>query len=209
MKRIMLLGLLLPTFIIYGYAQQAERYFSIMPQRVLPILDKTARLDMIDLYNNNLTAKAENIYGGQAEMLRKTDDFISIKCTESSNWQMKVLPQGHDTLIVCIHSVTAINTSSKIMVFKRDWHNVKREVPFPTFGQFLRANIDLPQEHYKQLVAEMQHLPVEASWSENGPILTFRLSMNSLPQHEANDAELLVHPITYRWTMGKWTLQSK
>ena len=60
-----------------------------MPQRVLPILDKTARLDMIDLYNNNLTAKAENIYGGQAEMLRKTDDFISIKCTESSNWQIR------------------------------------------------------------------------------------------------------------------------
>ena len=207
MKRILLLGLFLSIFVVGGNAQQAEKYFSVMPQRVLPILDKTARLDLIDLYNSKLTAKAENVYGGQSEMLHKTDDFISIKCTEASSWQMKVLPQGHDTLIVCIHSVKAINTSSKIMVYKRDWHSVKREVPLPTFSQFVRANIDMSQERYKQLIAEMQHLPIEALWSETDPILTFRLSMNSLPQHDANDAELLVHPIVYRWAMGKWMLQ--
>lgn len=193
--------------VFIGYAQRAEVYFATMPQSVLPILDKTARLDMIDLYNSNMVAKAENVYGGQAEMLKKTDDFIKIRCTESSSWQMKVLPLGHDTLIVCIHSVQAVDTSSKVKVYKRDWYSVKRDIPVPSRNHFFRTNVNMTQERRQQLVTEMCNLPIEMTWSDSEPLLTFTLSKKSLPMCDQEDAEALVRSVTYKWISGKWVQQ--
>lgn len=208
MKRNYIFLLLFLFSFMSGYAQQAaEKFFSVMPNSVLPIIDKTARLDMIDLYNSNMSAKAENVYGGQAEMLKKSDDFISIKCTESSSWQMKILPMGHDTLIVCIHSVTALDTSSKISAYKRDWHIIKRDMPNPTFEQFVNKNAKLPMYRIQQLMAEMRDLPIEISWVDDAPTLIFKLSKNSLPNDDKKDADALVHPITYNWVANKWMMQ--
>ena len=86
-------------------AQKIDTIFAHVPHDVLPLLDNTSRLDMLDLYNNNMSAVAENIYGGQSIMEKKTNDYISIKLTDVSHWQMKVLPMAHDTLYACVRLV--------------------------------------------------------------------------------------------------------
>lgn len=52
-------------------AQTLDIYFVNAPKSVLPLLDRTARLDLMDLYASGLPAKAENLYGGQSELLKR------------------------------------------------------------------------------------------------------------------------------------------
>lgn len=45
-----------------------DKFFANIPPQVLSIIDQTSRLDMIDLYNNNMKAQAENLYGGMSRI---------------------------------------------------------------------------------------------------------------------------------------------
>ena len=97
-----------------------DKFFANIPSNVLSIIDHTSRLDMIDLYNNGMHAQAENLYGGLSQIVKKSDYYLDVKLTESSSWQMRIMPSAHDTLIVCVHSVTANSTSSTLRFYKQD-----------------------------------------------------------------------------------------
>ena len=84
MKRYVLFIFVLSLTLYASAGQRIDAYFAKMPQTVLPLLDKTARLDLLDLYNSHLTPKVENVYGGQSALLSKTDDYIQIRCTDAS-----------------------------------------------------------------------------------------------------------------------------
>ncbi len=183
-----------------------DKFFAQMPQAVLPILDRTARLDMIDLFNNGLLAKVENTYGGQSEMLRKTDEYIFIRCTDASTWQMRLLTLPHDTLIVCIHSFMAQGTSSQLSVYKRDWHATKHELPTPIRKLMLNPNSKLSYTRSQILQMTTANLPIQVIADADSPTLTYSLSLDALTEQDRKDAEDLFLPLVYRWLPnGKWS----
>ena len=80
------------------FASPIDSVFVHVPSDILSVLDMDARLDMIDLYNYNMRAEAYNIYGGKSVMTQKTDSMLSISLTESSRWDLALLPQSADTI---------------------------------------------------------------------------------------------------------------
>ena len=181
-----------------------DRFFAYMPQRVLPILDKTSRLDMIDLYNNAMVAKAENVYGGMSEMKHKSDFYLSIRLTDVSTWQMRIIPMAHDTLIVCAHSLSANGTSTTLSYYKEDWHSVKRDIPMPTQSQFVLPNTTTLSASRLQKLKSVAHmLPIKATLDEKLPIVTFELSMEALPSDERDDLKLITQSLRYDLLTGK------
>ena len=183
-----------------------DKFFAQMPSSVLPLLDKTARLDMIDLFNNGLLAKVENNYGGQSEMLRKTDEYIFIRCTDASTWQMRLLTQPHDTLIVCIHSFMAQGTSSQISIYKHDWHAAKHDLPIPSRKLMLDPNTQLNYTRSQILQVTTANLPIQVIADANTPTLTYSLNLDALTEQDQKDAVNLFRPLTYKWLPnGKWS----
>lgn len=185
-------------------AQSCDHYFAQSPAAVLPLLDRTAKLDLLDLYNGSLPAKAENVLGGQAELLRKTDSFLSLRLTEASTWEMKVLPSGSDTLIVCIHSVEAGGVISRIRAYHTDWREAKCEIPCPEFDAFYQIAPTLSTTRNQVLRTRLRPLPVEASWSDTTNVLTFRVSTAGLSRDDLADAQQCLHPLFYEWVAGKF-----
>lgn len=207
MKRYFLSFLLVffSTLVSAQTQHSIDKFFAQMPNAVLPILDKTARLDMIDLFNNGLLAKVENTYGGQSEMLRKTDGYIFIRCTDASTWQMQLLPLPHDTLIVCIHSYMAQGTSSRLTVYKHDWHVVKHELPSPSRKEMLNPNTPLSYTRSQILQITTSNLPIQVMADANAAQLTYSISLDALTETDRQDAEKLYLPISYKWLPnGKW-----
>ncbi len=177
-----------------------------MPTAVLPLLDKTARLDMIDLFNNGLLAKVENTYGGQSEMLRKTNEYIFIRCTDASTWQMRLLPLPHDTLIVCIHSFMAQGTSSQLSIYRHDWHAAKHDLPTPSRKLMLNPNNKLSYTRSQILQVTTANLPIQVLADANTATLTYSLSLDALSEQDRKDAENLYQPLYYKWLPnGKWS----
>lgn len=207
MKRYVLLIFVLSFTLCVSAGQRIDAYFAKMPQTVLPLLDKTARLDLLDLYNSHLTPKVENVYGGQSALLAKTDDYIHIRCTDASSWQMKLLPVAHDTLIVCISTVRGLNTYSRLTYYRgSDWHQVKRDTPTPSFSLFVKSAWGSLPARLQSSIDVLRNSPIQFTLSEREPILTCALSLASLPLDAQKELTLLLQSVQYKWASGKWVL---
>lgn len=181
MNRLLLSLLLLPCALPpAARAQTVDRFFAAAPTEVLPLLDRTARLDLLDLYNSRLPAKAENVLGGQTEMTRKTDSFIELKLTASSSWQLKVLPTEQDTLLLCIHSLDAGSVGSKLKVYATDWTVKTYDLPDPKPADFYLTQNPLTAAQSQMVQALLPVLPVEIAWDDEADALSYRLSTGGL-----------------------------
>lgn len=205
-SRIFALLLFLCAF-VKAPAQSIDTLFARVPRSVLPLLDNTAKLDLLDLYNNHLTAKAENTLGGQAELLEKKADALLLRTSDAGTWQMKLLPAGHDTLICCIYSVKAGGTSSKVAIYQRNWHRSKHNPPHPTFELFYNEKNTLSSVRAQSVQNTLRQLPVEAAWSDSAQALVFKLSLDSLCKEDEEDARKCVREVKYLWQNGLFTLQ--
>lgn len=192
----------------FSKAQGIDALFVSAPKEVLPLLDRTSRLDMLDLYNGRLEAKTENIYGGQSEMLSKTRDYIKVRCSESSSWQMKLLPVGHDTLIVCVHTLLVPEAVSTISFYRHDWHAQRREMPRADFSQFVHANSGLSPYRKQALMEQMRGQNYQISLSDSTTDLTISLDLSSLQVSDREDAQRLFHTVTYKWIGGRYVIPS-
>lgn len=181
-----------------------DKFFANIPPQVLSIIDQTSRLDMIDLYNNNMQAQAENLYGGMSRIQKKSDYFIDVKLTESSTWQMRIMPSAHDTLIVCVHSLTANGTSSTLRFYKQDWHPVKHDLMMPTFSHFLTSKPHLSAARIQTLESDLKLLPVKITLDEKQPLVIFELSTEALTITDKADAKLMLKPLIFDLLTNKF-----
>ena len=69
-----------------------DSLFLLCPMADLPLLDKSARLDMLDYYEAQMEARGTNILGGTSVLTEKTNSTLTIRMTDVSTWHMEILP---------------------------------------------------------------------------------------------------------------------
>ena len=115
------------------HAQSIDTLFRHVPQEELPMLELNARLDMLDLFNCQMAAKGENIFGGSSVMVKKTANHLVIDLSDVSRWEMMRLPFGDTYRCVCIHSLTSALPSSRWRVYDANWKLVN-DIVLPDFS---------------------------------------------------------------------------
>lgn len=97
---------LILAFIGWGYlqAQEAKTCFKNMPDSICPLLSAVNRADFIDFLESKMKAEVTNSFGGKSEMTELAPDYIHVKMTPQSSWQMKLLPVNDSTKVVCVVS---------------------------------------------------------------------------------------------------------
>ena len=105
MRKITLL--LLAMICLDSFAQTTMRdVLKEMPDSVVPYLSENNLLDMIDFSDTNMDAVITNSLGGRSQMNKLTDDFVSIRLSESSDLAMCLLnvdtPVDSALQIVCV-----------------------------------------------------------------------------------------------------------
>ena len=76
--------------------------FFSAPLSVVPLLDSSARMDMVDLFEAGQPAQVGNRYGGVSELSVLTDSLLEIRLTEVSSLELRLLP---DTTLSIRHTV--------------------------------------------------------------------------------------------------------
>lgn len=128
MKKIIIsLLLLLPLTLA---AQTMKQLFTNMPDTLLSILNKNNRLDLIDFVEAGMTGKVKNIFEGESRLDTLTANFLSLTTTATGQVQMKLLPTGDTTRVVCmVQTVCAEACDSYVRFFTTDW----KELPASRF----------------------------------------------------------------------------
>lgn len=97
-----------------------DSLFLMCPLAELPLLDKSARLDLIDYYHAGLPARATNTMGGVTTILEHTERSITLQLTSVSRWQLTVTDNG---TLRCDHTLTPADLPERTSTrfYSSDW----------------------------------------------------------------------------------------
>ena len=83
-------------------AQDIKSLYIALPDSLSPLLTKVNRADFCDFLASNMKAEVKNRFGNVSEMLKLTDDYLSVRISESSREEMKLLPLNDSVKVVCV-----------------------------------------------------------------------------------------------------------
>lgn len=99
--------------------------FVAAPVSVVPLLDRSSRLDLIDLHEAGMEAKAGNKFGGISYLTHANDTMLSVKMTEASTMEMTLTT---DSMIVVRHTVKLPDSEhTTTHIYDQNWNKINNK----------------------------------------------------------------------------------
>ena len=190
----------------------AREVFLAAPDTIFPLLTAVNRADFVDFLESKMRAEVTNRLEGRSEMTQLTDDYIHIRMTKATTWEMKVLALSDSTAVVCtVSTACGPACDSHVQFYTTDWQ------PLPT-ASFLpaRPNVgdliaplpadSLASAAYLEARAQADVTLIRANLSPTEPTLTLTLTT---PDYMSGDAADLIRPqllpaLVYTWHDGRF-----
>jgi len=102
----------------------ADRLLAEAPRSVIPLLDTSTRLDMLDYFRSGMKHPLPNALGGESEVTELTDDAVTVAVTEASSCRMVLLPAGADTIVMVIDTYATPGRDSRLAFYDRTWRRL-------------------------------------------------------------------------------------
>lgn len=213
MKKLSILLFLVFSGVITSQAQDAKTCFVNMPDSLCPLLSSVNRADFIDFLESKMKAEVTNNFGGKSEMTELTPDYIRVKMTGQSSWEMKLLPINDSTKVICtVSTVCAPACDSHINFYAADW----KELPsssylpsLPVIDDFIAEAPDSVDIYEYREVRRQADMPLmKAGLSAKDSKLTFTFTTPDYMEKEAAEKlkPFLRRPVAYVWKEGRFIL---
>ncbi len=176
-------------------AQRVDSLFAATPREVLAVVDRSARLDLLDLYNSGLTARVENLLGGQTEMTAKDSTSLTLKTSESGTWKMVVVPLGDGPLLLTLHTLRAGGESTLARLYDVHWHPLKQTVPTPPFKEFWCPAVGMDPNMERVYRVAASQAPVRIDWDAATQSLLYTVSTEGLAEEMRTAIEQCLCPV--------------
>ena len=205
----MIIGVLLAATHM-ALAQQIRESFVNMPDSLSTLLTKVNREDFIDFIDSHMKAEVNNRLEGKSEMTKLTADFIEVKMTAESTYQLRVLTKTDGTQLLCaVSTVCGSACDSHIDFYTTDWQPIASNtlLPFvPTLDSFLQPLPEDASYALRDAYRQADMLLMKASLSPDEAILSFSITTRDYMDPEAAK---LIEPyvnttVTLRWDGGKF-----
>ncbi len=178
-----------------AHAQCIDSLFAATPREVLSVIDRSGRLDLLDLYNSGLTARVENVYGGQTEMTAKDSTSLTLKTTASGTWKMVVVPTATDTLLLTFYTLRAGGESTQVRFYDAHWRAVRKTIAVPSFADFWCPTVGLDpnmENVYRETAAQA---PVRIDWDAADKSLVYTVSLDAVAEDYRQAVEKCLCPV--------------
>jgi len=191
-------------------AQQVRQSFVNMPDSLSVLLTKVNREDFIDFIDSNMKAEVNNRLGGKTEMTQLTDDFLEVKMSSESTFQLKVLTLSDNSQVLCaVSTVCGPACDSHINFYTTDWQPLEASqyLPqLPTLQSFLKPLSDDASYALRDAYRQADMLLMKADLSPDSSQLTFSFST---PAYMETEAAKLIEPyiiptVTLSWNGKKF-----
>ena len=201
MRKILLLSFLFLVAVPSVAQVRMKDVFAQLPDSVLPLMTRNNRLDCIDFIENNMNARVKNRFNDQVVLEALTEDYLYVRTSESSFVEMKLMPQGNDTLICVNRTYLGPVEDSDVRLYSLDWHFV-RVVQRPEVKEFLKSKDSIlpwtPEmaDTIAMIHAEADFLPLmKASLSKEGTQIVWTLQTQEFCKEIKKVAEKYVQSI--------------
>ena len=122
-------------------AQNVIKYFTDMPGYLLPSMESSHKLELIENYQKTGKDTLENLFGGKVRMLEldTVSQHISISTTSVSRFEMQIFQRpDKSSFIAIINTVCGPVCSSYIQFFDSEWKEIRMDFPELTNRQWMK-----------------------------------------------------------------------
>jgi len=191
-------------------AQEAKILFDSIPESMLPLLSPVNRADFIDFLDSKMKAEVKNKFGGTSEMTDLTDNYIRIKLTERTTWEMKTLPVNDSTKVICVVSTACGPVcDSSVDFYTANWKKIPVSdfIELPVMDDYFQLTDSARMDDYTLYRHQMDMLLATATLSREADTLTFTLTTPEYAGKRSTDDEkeiadagtFLRKPLVYAW----------
>ena len=179
--------------------------FVNMPDSLSTLLTKVNREDFIDFLDSNMKAEVNNRLEGKSEMTKLTEDFLEVKMSEQSTFQLKVLTKTDGTQLLCaVSTVCGPVCDSHIDFYTTDWQLLDANAllpKFPTLNNFLKPLPEDASYTLRDAFRQADLLLMKADLSADNSTLSFTLTTPEYMDAEAAKllAPYVVPTVTLQW----------
>lgn len=129
-----------------GEPRRMRDFFVLMPDSLMPMLEQSARKDLVDIAESKMTTALDNEWGGRSRLQTITGDYLMLieDIADSITVEMALLPRSKDTLICLIRTIPLPQKDSELFLFNTRWQQQKPKGDIagaalsPTHAQYLR-----------------------------------------------------------------------
>lgn len=174
------------------------------PRSVLPLLDPSTRMDMVDYYRSGMSTASSNIMDGRSRVTQLSDSSLTISISDASTLQMVLLPvDKKNEVLCCIFTLKTPQPDSWMEFYSTDWKKLDADRYFtePTVTDWLT------KEGRKDEVGALEKIPfMLASYTCVGQDGKYVLTMkNEMPGYFGRDEydglkSLLRPELKYVWS---------
>lgn len=195
---------LLASAPLFGQAT-AKSAFVTAPPSILPVLDASTRLDMIDYYESGSQKPSHNHLDGETRIINLDSDEITFSQGQSLTTSIAVLPTGKKEILMVINTYRLPAADSQIKFYTTKWEPIETE-------RLLRAprltdwTGKLSADERLDLENALPFMTMKATYSPNNRTLTLTPTIADLLEEEdlAKVAPHIAPQLTYRWTGSKF-----
>ena len=176
--------------------------FGTEPGVVFPLLTKTARLDMVDYYNNGQQVAIQNNLAGESRLLELDSAYLKLQASGSKVVEMRMRKVGKDTVITVIETVMTPVPDSRLSQWNSHWQRYTSDRLFsmPSIDDFIIKKMpsELRLDLQDAMIFPLVHLTFKG---ENHDVIeaTHGLEQFLAPSEYKRFASYLKPSITYRF----------
>lgn len=182
----------------------AKDLFIKAPTEIVPTIDRSTRLDMIDYFESGIDRASKNELGGHARITALTDDAITFTTSEAGERTIAVIDREKKRPVVML--ITTLKTpqeDSTVKFFTTSWEPIKE-------GLFIVPDLDdwtLPSAKDKRADLEnaVPFMLAKMSFVPQAKELTLTNNIGSYLPEEFTDlvGNSLRGKLVYRWNGKK------
>lgn len=205
-----LLSVVMLFFCAAMQAQDLKTYYVEMPDSLSPLLTKVNREDFCDFLASNMKAEVKNRLGRSSEMTQLTPDYLKVRLSSVSSYEMKLLPLNDSTQVICMVSTyLGPAADSHVRFYTTEWAELPTEefIKMPDAADFLQKNKDEMSDDEKRLLQKADMTLVKAELSAEKASVSFTYATPDYLDKETADklkGMLRKDSIVRHWRNGKF-----
>lgn len=208
-KNVLLLLMLL-TFATNMSAKSLNELWVSMPDSLMPMVNKSQRIEFLDLKNLGVKAEVDNLLGESCQLDSVTSDYLKLTTSPSSLYEMRLLPQtSGDSLLCIVRTFSAPEKESELKFYNQEWKELEGTSLLPSnlsdVSLYMQAKPDtMSLERHHELQAMIEPQMFHLTWSEDGNELVSQLSLPLLGKEEKAQMLALLMQRKFKWDGEKF-----
>lgn len=183
----------------------AAEFFVDAPTAVIPTIDRTTRLDMIDYFNAGSDKPSRSAFGGDCRILQLTPESISFTTSDTADYTLSLLPSKNrgEKIIMLVRTLRTPAEDSSAKFYTTSWEEIRGVFEVPMLNDWLNETGKRQRRDVENAVpfvlAKMVYIPDEK-------LLTITNNLGEYIPEESLDLakESLHQQLRFRWNGKKF-----